>query len=200
MNENQKEFNEKIQNIIDEIIKNSLINQDILFAINGKTTNLENYIVDKSKKEILKNMTNQLNNRLEEYNHNLVIVSYNSFASPLCINRQNRVYYTQNGYPNEEYSPLEPELWINEGGLFHPNCRHFISPYFPGESDDPIDNVKNTKETFGYDKQQKLNSVKRTKEKYYKKMLTSKRLENSSYTQNKKLYDKWKNEEKKLSK
>lgn len=58
-------------------------------------------------------------NRLTEYGHDLVIVSYHPGACPLCVPWENKVLSITGkaeGYPTLDEAKA--------AGLFHPNCRH----------------------------------------------------------------------------
>lgn len=91
--------------------------------------------VQMTSNQILNDMLDEVFNSLDEYEENLVIISNNAWASHLCIHRQGKVYWVKK--PQPPYTKLEPELWRSGGGLFHPNCRHNMSVYFPGQSDPP---------------------------------------------------------------
>jgi hypothetical protein len=115
----------------------------------------------------------------KEYDQNLMKINYNTIASPLCINRQNKVYWTIK--PEGNYTELDPELWRNGGGLFHPNCRHYIVAYFEGESDPVVEDVKSFEQNeIDYNLQQELNYIKRNKNKWYKRKEVA-RLTNSPH-------------------
>lgn len=86
----------------------------------------------------------------DEWGVHTVRVSSYGACSPTCLPWQGRVYvddvYTVSGPTEEEkkYPRLSEAI---AGHLFHPNCKHTMSTYFPGVSSDPkrID-YKNTKE------------------------------------------------------
>lgn len=74
-----------------------------------------------------------LNNTLgvcEAYGHDLVFSSYLGDSSDLCRPYQNRIY-SISGRFSAHHAALDSALWPL-GGLFHPNCRHTIEPYFEG--------------------------------------------------------------------
>lgn len=70
-------------------------------------------------------------NRFEEYGYDLVRVSAHFRACPLCTPWEGRVL-SQSG-KSSKYPSLSDAV---SAGLFHPNCAHDISPYFPGLSPD----------------------------------------------------------------
>ena len=72
-------------------------------------------------------------NRYQEYGQDLVRVSSHAMACPICEPWEGEIL-SQSG-DNQDYASLDEA--INDG-LFHPNCAHDISPYFPGESE-PIE-------------------------------------------------------------
>ena len=87
----------------------------------------------------------------DEWGIHTVRVSQYGACSPTCLPWQGRVYvddvYTVNGPTREELKQYPKLSEAIAGHLFHPNCKHTMSTYFPGVSSDPkrID-YKNTKE------------------------------------------------------
>ncbi len=68
-------------------------------------------------------------NRYEEYGYDLVRVSSHFRACPLCVPYEGRIL-SQSG-TSSHYPGLDNAV---AQGLFHPNCLHSVSPYFPGLS------------------------------------------------------------------
>ena len=68
-------------------------------------------------------------NRYEEYGYDLVRVSSHFRACELCTPWEGKVL-SQSG-KSAKYSSLNTAV---SAGLYHPNCVHGISPYFPGLS------------------------------------------------------------------
>lgn len=68
----------------------------------------------------------------DAYGHDLVFSSYLGDSSNLCQPWQNRIY-SISGRFSAAHQALDTALWPL-GGLFHPNCRHTIEPYFEGET------------------------------------------------------------------
>lgn len=118
-----------------------------------------------TRNEIVENMLGNALSMAGKYGQNLMIVSYNTSASPLCINRQNKVYWTIEKEDN--YEELAPQLWANGGGLFHPNCRHQIYAYFKDESDPPEKELPKSDIEDNYNLTQQKNYVNRNKKQWY---------------------------------
>jgi hypothetical protein len=72
-------------------------------------------------------------NRYQEYGQDLVRVSSHAMACPICEVWEGEILSQSGNDPN--YASLDEA--INDG-LFHPNCAHDISPYYPGQSE-PIE-------------------------------------------------------------
>ena len=76
--------------------------------------------------------------RRKEWGESLVLVSQYLQCSPLCIDWQGRVYiddvYSGGKAGDGPYPLLSTAI---SGDLFHPNCRHTMSTYFEGISDEP---------------------------------------------------------------
>jgi hypothetical protein len=70
-------------------------------------------------------------NRYEEYGYDLVRVSSHFRACPLCVPWEGQIL-SQSGL-DYNYSSLDDAI---ASGLFHPNCAHDITAYFPGLSPD----------------------------------------------------------------
>ena len=75
-------------------------------------------------------------NLWNENDIDLVVVSSVPDPSPLCIERQGKIYAVGDK-KFKNYKPLNPELYKNGGGLLHYNCRHSINAYEPGFSEPP---------------------------------------------------------------
>lgn len=72
-------------------------------------------------------------NRLAETGYDLVIVSNHRGACKLCAPHESKVYSVRGG------SKIYPSLdWAISDGLFHPNCRHQISPYHSAYLDNAV--------------------------------------------------------------
>ena len=73
-----------------------------------------------------------------ELGQNLVYVSQYGACSDTCLPWQGQVYwddvYTPGAKPDEKYPRLSEAIG---GGLFHPNCRHKSSTWYPGVSKIP---------------------------------------------------------------
>lgn len=160
-------------------------------SVNGRNYDLAGAVRFDFKNNIINNMLDSQMAALDEYEHNLVKINYNSVCSPMCINRQNRIYWTKINDPN--YSPLDPELFKNGGGLFHPHCRHYIVAYFPGESDPVVSPVDKQAVANAYAEDQKIKYQKRVRKKYKQRMAQAKAVGDiNAYNYNLKLWRKWK--------
>ena len=73
-----------------------------------------------------------------ELGQNLVYVSQYGACSDTCLPWQGQIYwddvYTPGAKPDEAYPRLSEAI---SGGLFHPNCRHKSSTWYPGVSKIP---------------------------------------------------------------
>lgn len=72
-------------------------------------------------------------NRLSESGYDLVIVSNHYGACKLCGPHEGKVYSVKGG--SKIYASLD---WAISDGLFHPNCRHRISPYHNAYMDNAV--------------------------------------------------------------
>lgn len=121
--------------------------------------------VQHTRNELIQNMVGNALSMAGKYGQNLMIVSYNTDASPLCINRQNKVYWTIREEDN--FGELAPQLWVNGGGLFHDWCKHQIYAYFDGESAPPEDELPKSDIEDNYNLTQQINYVNRNKKQWY---------------------------------
>jgi hypothetical protein len=76
--------------------------------------------------------------RRKDWGLSLVLISQYSQCSPLCLPWQGRVFiddvYSGGKAEDGEYPLLSTAI---SGNLFHPNCRHTMSTYFPEVSEIP---------------------------------------------------------------
>jgi hypothetical protein len=159
----------ELANKYDNLVYTTLVTQPASAGILAgyRTKNF----INQTKNEIINTMLDNSISRAIEYDQNLMIINRNEVVSPLCAPYQNKIYWTIR--PEGNYPELDPALWKNQSGkgrkgLFHPNCRHYINAYFPGESDPPEDYVVDKKkEEEDYKLQQELNYIKRNKKKWY---------------------------------
>lgn len=187
--------------IIDGIIATKLVDNELKITdALGRKYSLGFWAERELSTKILTDMQNTLFGEMKAYDHNLVIINYNTIASPLCIHRQNKIYYTD-GKSYSNYKPLEPELWTNGGGLFHPFCRHYINAYFPGLSLEPeVPKLTVKQQEILYKQDQKLKYIQRNKKKYYQRKQRAKALDNGSYEKNVMMWKKWLEREKEFKK
>lgn len=104
--------------------------------------------------------------RRQEWGISTVLISQYLRCSPTCRQWQGRVYvddvYSDGKRKDGNYPLLSEAI---AGGLFHPNCRHTSTTYFPGISSKP----RPVKVKEATEEEQELNRLKR-KAKQYKRM------------------------------
>lgn len=180
-----------LKEIEQKLVSKYGITNALKINVDGRNYDLAGAVRFNFKNEIINNMLDAEMEALEEYGHNLVKINFNSTCSPMCINRQNRIYWVKTNDPN--YSPLDPELFKNGGGLFHPHCRHYIVAYFEGETDPVVSPVDKQEVANNYKVDQQIKYQKRTRQKYRKRMAQAKAVgDNVTYQRNLKLWRKWK--------
>lgn len=95
-----------------------------------------------------------------------VVVSNHSNCSELCLPWQGKVYiddvYSGGKASDGPYPLLSTAM---AGGLFHPNCRHNMTTYVPGQSRLP-EPVDNTKALASYKQEQQQRYMERQVRKY----------------------------------
>jgi len=72
-------------------------------------------------------------NRYTEYGYNLVRITSHFTACELCAPWEGQILNKNGG--DAKYRGLDEAI---AAGLFHPNCRHDVNPYFPGISPDKL--------------------------------------------------------------
>lgn len=87
--------------------------------------------------------------RLQEYGMDLVQISQHFPTSDLCRPWQARVYSISG--TDSKYPPLQQAI---DGGLYHPNCKHYQAGYVPGVSKLPEDDMTVTKNRKQYELEQ----------------------------------------------
>lgn len=192
-------YKDFVQQVEDDVLEKYGINMGLTILDSaGRKWPFSTFVRREFKTRIINNMLDNVLNDAAEFGHNLMIVSHNMTASPLCINRQNKIYWTI--YQEEDYTQLDPELWKNGGGLFHPNCRHTINAYFPGESLPPVkERLSKSQQEALYKQSQKQAYIKRNKKKYYDRKERARLLNNKeAYEHNMKYWRKWNAIEKEL--
>ena len=110
-------------------------------------------------------------NRYTEYGYNLVRVSTHFTACELCSPWEGQIL-NKNG-ADGKYRGLDEAI---AAGLFHPNCRHTLSPYFPGISPekpevrvDPA--AQKLIDKHGYSKAQKLTYKAEQQQRYIERQV-----------------------------
>ncbi|MHC5253215.1 phage minor capsid protein [Listeria kieliensis] len=78
---------------------------------------------------------NAMRRVLGAYDHELVQVSAHELSCPRCAPWQGEILSVN--YESRNYMSLQQ---AEDEGLFHPNCHHFLYPYFDGEeTEEPIE-------------------------------------------------------------
>lgn len=188
--EPSEEVLNSLAQIFDSAVDEVLVVGEITGVIGGYSTS---QLLSSTRSEILNNMVTQALDMAEKYEQNLMIINYNSIASPLCAKWQDKIYYIYE--PVDNYKKLDDNIWHGKkntsgGNLFHPNCRHQMYAYFPGESDPPKDLEEPNEED--YKLQQELNYIKRNERKYYERKSVAKKTGNSSYEKQNNNWKNWK--------
>lgn len=108
--------------------------------------------------------------RNAEYGNNLIKISQYGACSETCQPWQGKVYWNDvieygGSYPigSVDYPLLSNAI---ENGLFHPNCRHTMMPYFPGISEPSNSYVSEEQNDINYQAQQKQRYMERQIRKY----------------------------------
>lgn len=89
-------------------------------------------------------------NRQQEYGIDLIQISQHYPTSDLCYPYQGRVFSVSG--TSSKYPPFSEAL---DGGLYHPNCKHFQSGYIEGTSILPDEELKKSKNREQYKIEQK---------------------------------------------
>ena len=93
----------------------------------GRKWTMPTYM-DMFVKTTMFNAANQaLFDEMQDHNHDLMIMSQHAGACPICSDWQGQII-SMSG--RDSRYPSYDDL-VN-AGVFHPNCEHTISPYFPG--------------------------------------------------------------------
>ena len=149
-------------------------------------------LVSKTQNEIIDLMYADTKKNLQEYQENLVKVSSNSKASPLCVHAQGQVYWVYENDP--KYERLDDHTYQGGGSsdqLFHPNCRHNMSVYFPGYSDEPLGtgNVNSANNDYQIDQNEKY--INRNAKKWYDKKERARLTNDPKYEYYNKKHKEW---------
>lgn len=114
----------------------------------GRRMRYEDWYERQFRTTFVQQMDQDLFNQMTEFEIDLVRTSYHSDSSPLCFPYQASIYSLSG--KSTKYPAYEPILWANGGGYRHPNCRHFNTAYFEGDSiptDELYPNMNDAKET-----------------------------------------------------
>lgn len=168
--EELKKARDKI--ILDIVGRNIVDSDNIVRDSLGRAWTLKDWASREFKTSIANDLLDNTLNLMKEYEYDLVFVSYLGDSSDLCSDYQNKVYSISGN--SEKYPPLDDALWENGGGLLHPNCRHFIDPYFPGET--KLENDTQGKKEINKQKEIRNNFVNTSKqvEKWEQKLARAK--------------------------
>lgn len=160
---------------------------------NGARYNIESYAEMMSRTMFGHASAQATINTASIYGVDLVYVSQHQDPSPMCQPYQGRIFSTSG--ESKKYKPLQDAL---DGGLFHPNCRHSITPYTGVKPDFRVDpKVKDiydkmgTKEgqKFVYKKSQELRRMENNYRKYKRRSIGM--LDSNNKKNAEKLMDKW---------
>lgn len=108
--------------------------------------------------------------RNREYGYNLVVVSQHRDSSDLCRPWQGKVYNNDKTVLEKIDTKYQNITTAIAGGLYHPNCRHFQSPYDPDVQNEPekvIDDIEL------YEKEQKQRYIERNIRKWKMRKATA---------------------------
>ncbi len=104
--------------------------------------------------------------RRKEWGVSLVLVSQYMQSSPTCQPWQGKVYiddvYSGGSADDGDYPLLSQAI---EGGLFHPNCRHAMSTFFPEVNEEP-EPMHEEEIGEAYEKAQRETAINRNVQKY----------------------------------
>ena len=103
---------------------------------NGRKVNTASYMEMVTRTTATKTSLEANTARNKEYGYELVYVSQYTGCSDTCSPWQGRIYFDDtDGFHNDtDYVSLSTAI---DGGLFHPNCKHFKVPYDPDIQDIP---------------------------------------------------------------
>ena len=131
---------------------------------NGRKVNIASYMEMMTRTNSTKVALEANTLRNKEYGYELVYINQYNGCSDTCQPWQGRVYFddTDGEINNTDYPSLSTAI---NGGLFHPNCKHFKTPFDPDIQDKPkvIDNDEEL-----YDKRQDQRYIERNITKWKK--------------------------------
>lgn len=115
--------NENLKQEIKRIIKEQNLKK---VTLSGKNWKPDHYADMLARTMLSKAQRDGVANQMTANGHDLVIVSEHANESDLCRPWEGRVLSLNGMYP--QYPRLETAI---SSGLYHPNCRHTITPHFP---------------------------------------------------------------------
>lgn len=126
-------LNEAIKIVKDDLVKTGIGN--VTYA-NGRNVSAGAWAEMATRTASLRSALNANSERMKEYGYNLVLVSQHIDSSDLCQPWQGKVYFDDSGagFNNTKYPSLSTAI---DGGLYHPNCRHFQTPFDPEVATEP---------------------------------------------------------------
>lgn len=131
-----QQYYDFVKDVRDEV-QNDLAGDDLkVLDSAGRAWSIVNWTRRAVRMSVASDLMSNTLNVCEQYGHDLVFSSYVGDSSNLCLPWQNRVYSISGQHYH--YTFLQQALWPR-GGLFHPNCRHTIEPYFEGQTE--LDNT-----------------------------------------------------------
>lgn len=107
---------------------------------NGKVVSAESYLQMATKTELTNlHLETQLG-RMQDYGMDLVQISDHGGSCQLCEPYEGKIFSVSG--MNDKYPALDTAI---DGGLYHPNCRHFQFPYLDLDNTNmPTDETGNT--------------------------------------------------------
>lgn len=128
--ESTEQYAEFVRQVRDEV-QNDIADEDLKVRDSaGKAWTIVNWTRRAVRMSVAADLLSNTLSVCESYGHDTVFSSYLGDSSDLCRPWQNRIY-SISGRWSSSFPPLDKALWPT-GGLFHPNCRHVIEPYFEG--------------------------------------------------------------------
>lgn len=139
----------------------------------GRTVPLDVYGEMAGRTLMGKAATQATINRGAEFGSDLIQVSEHQDPSDLCAPYQGRVFSVSGN--SDRYPPFQEAL---DGGLYHPNCRHSVTDYWPGiaeESERSVDPAvqklydtmgEKRGEAFAYKQTQRQRNIENTIRRY----------------------------------
>ena len=131
--------------IISRLIDNNVTS---IKTSNGRNLNLTSYAETLARSVMAESKNLAVIRHLQYDGFDLVRMSSHSTSCEVCAPLQGRVYSISG------LSDIYPPLRIAYGGIYaniHPNCRHFLIPYFPEKDPDREKTIEFSRRSFNID-------------------------------------------------